>query len=127
MKSLVKLANLIVIAAALLFLVILFTGCGADGAAGQQGPAGPQGPTGPQGEDAELPPYAVTSIVDPCGDAPGVIDEVLLKLANGQVLVSFSANANGNNTRLAILPPGNYVTTDGSNCAFTLTSTGQVL
>lgn len=97
------------------------------GPAGIQGERGEAGADGANGLDASLPPYAVVSIEDPCGDAPGIIDEVLLKLANGQFLVSFSENVSGKNTRFAILPPATYVTTDGSGCTFTITSDGQVL
>lgn len=110
----------------LLFLsmLLVLSSCGKDG---KDGAPGTTGATGAKGADAPPTAYTVTSIIDPCGDAAGVVDEVLLKLANGQVLVSFSASSSGNNTRLAVLPPGNYVTTDGSNCHFTLTNDGQVL
>jgi hypothetical protein len=70
--------------------------------------------------------YAVVAIEDPCGDAPGIYDEVLLKLASGQVLASFSDNSSGKNTRFALLPPGSYVTTDGSSCHFTLNVDGSL-
>lgn len=108
---------------ALMLTLILLAACGKDGA---QGPAGQQGAPGANGKDAELPAYAVTQIIDPCGDAPSVVDEVLLKMANGQFLVSFSENASGKNTRLAVLPAGTYITTDGSNCTFTITAGGNV-
>lgn len=115
-------------------LLSILIGCGRKpgpvGPAGQQGiqgERGEKGDAGSPGADAAINPYDVVAIKDPCGDSPGVIDEVLLVLANGQVLVSFSSNANGDNTRFAILPPGSYVTTDGSNCHFTLTADGEVL
>jgi hypothetical protein len=62
----------------------------------------------------------IVSIVDPCGTKPGYYNEVLLKLSNGQLLSSFSDNANGLNTHFAVLPDGNYATTDGTNCQFTV-------
>lgn len=93
---------------------------------GLNGTDGRDGIDGQDGEDAEVPPYAVVSIIDPCGDAPDIYDEVLLKLANGQFLASFSDNANGKNTRFALVPVGTYQTTDGSNCTFTINADGSV-
>jgi len=90
-----------------------------DSLQGQQGLTGAQGPIGPQGPAAPT-TYTIVEIIDPCGDAPGKYDEVILKLGNGQYLASFSDNANGNNTRLGILPTGNYVTTDGTGCNFSI-------
>lgn len=120
--------QLVLLLAAALIIIFLH-GCGkepAQGPIGYPGAAGPKGDKGDQGEAAEVSPYSIVSVLDPCGDAPGVVDEVLLKLSNGQVLVSFSASFNGHNTRLALLPPGTYSTTDGSNCIFTLHSNGTV-
>lgn len=99
---------------------------GERGETGAQGPAGPQGNPGTPGDDGVDGQDAVLEVIDPCGDAPSVVDEILLRLADGSVLCSFSANANGQNTRLAILPPGSYVTTDGSNCHFTVTAQGTI-
>ena len=70
--------------------------------------------------------YNIVTIIDPCGDAPGIYDEVLLQLANGQIVASFSQNAAGDNTRFALIPQGSYVTTDGSGCRFNVSSTGVV-
>lgn len=78
---------------------------------------------GSKGQDGETPaanPMDVVAIIDPCGDAAGVQDEVMLKLQNGKVISSFSQNAAGQNTRLSLLENGSFVTTDGSNCEFTL-------
>lgn len=111
---------------------------GKDGAVGEQGDQGDQGAKGDKGEkgnkgdqgntgaSAPISPYEVTQIIDPCGDAPGIFDEVFLKMANGTLIASFSDNANGNNTRLSILTPGSYVTTDGSNCHIVVHSDGTV-
>ena len=96
--------------------VILATSCGKI----KKELRGSPGADGTHGQDAVL------EVIDPCGDASGVVDEILLRLSDGSVLCSFSANASGQNTRLAILPPGNYVTTDGSACAFTVTQDGQI-
>lgn len=109
-----------------LLLLCLLSACG-KGPAGERGQVGAKGDAGAPGADAALSAYSIVNVIDVCGDAPGIIDEVLLVLANGQVLVSFSENANGKNTRFSILPPGTYQTTDGSACVFTLTADGQVL
>lgn len=95
---------------------------GANGNNGVDGIAGTNGVDGQQGIpglDADI-TYSVVEIVDPCGDTDGIYDEVILKLGNGKYLSSFSDNATGLNTRFGILTPGSYVTTDGSNCLFTI-------
>lgn len=71
-------------------------------------------------------PVAISELVDPCGDAAGIHDEVLLRLANGQLLASFSDNANGLNTRFSLIGPGSYQTTDGSGCNFTINADGSI-
>lgn len=69
----------------------------------------------------------ITGLIDPCGDALGKVDEILLKLSTGQILASFSDNSAGQNTRFAVIGPGNYSTTDGTNCHFTVDSNGNIL
>jgi len=71
--------------------------------------------------------YTATAIIDPCGYFPGKVNEVLIVLANGQILASFSDNASGLNTRFGLLPPGNYVTTDGTSCYFTINTNNKVI
>ena len=94
---------------------------------GKDGLNGVNGANGTNGLDATVPEGTnITEVIDPCGDAIGIIDEVLLKLSNGQVLASFSENANGKNTRFSLIPTGSYVTTDGSNCHFTVDALGNV-
>ncbi len=62
---------------------------------------------------------SITAVLDPCGDSPSVIDEVLLKLSNGKVIASFSDKSSGKNTRFSVLAENTYYgTTDGSNCTF---------
>lgn len=62
--------------------------------------------------------YNVQEIVDPCGDGPG-FDEVILRLANGQLLAHFSS---GGLQFLSLIPDGNYVTTDQQACQFTVSN-----
>lgn len=106
-------------------LFLLGCGRGPAGPAGKDGESivGPKGDKGEQGIPGEA---AVLEVIDPCGDAPGIYDEVILRLANGQLLASFSQNASGLNTRFSILTAGNYVTTDGSNCHFSVSLDGEV-
>lgn len=100
---------------------------GPPGQAGTQGVAGIQGPTGNPGQDAPTLPFNIIGLVNPCGDAPGIYDEVFLKLADGTLIASFSADAQGDNTRFSVLTPGNYVTTDGDSCYFTIATNGDII
>lgn len=79
------------------------------------------GVDGLPGENAVLNDATPVAVLNPCGDASGIEDEVLLKLADGTVLTSFSDNNNGKNTRFSILYNGTYTTTDGDYCTFVLT------
>jgi len=82
---------------------------GTDGADGQDGEQGPQGEQGTPGEDAIL------EIIDPCGDAVGKPDEILLVLNDGQILAWYK------DIGLSILICGQtYVTTDSQKCKFRL-------
>lgn len=69
--------------------------------------------------------HNITAIVDPCGDGPG-FDEVLFRTSTGLLIASFSQNSSGLNTRFAVIPAGNYATTDGTGCVFSVTSGGIV-
>ncbi len=105
---------------------------GIDGSAGPQGDPGlngqdgQDGATGPEGSPAPVNPYTILKIIDPCGDAPGIYDEVILRLGTGQLLSAFSDNVDGYNTRFSLLVPGSYQTTDGSNCHFSVGGDGVV-
>lgn len=66
----------------------------------------------------------IIELINPCGDSPLVThEEVLLRLSDGRILAHY---ASGTNQFLVEVQPGNYVTTDGSNCHFTITNNGQV-
>ena len=84
------------------------------------GAPGQDGQDGQDGQNAVPGTYPITELIDPCGDAPSVFDEVLLRLNNNTIVASFSENSNGKNTRLSLLIPGTYQTTDGSSCTFTV-------
>lgn len=68
----------------------------------------------------------IVAIIDPCGDSAGIHDEVLLRLQDNSILASFSDSASGSNTRFSLIDAGSYVTTDGSNCHFTVSASGAV-
>jgi hypothetical protein len=87
---------------------------------------GLDGQDGKDGLGVASSPYMTTELINPCGDASGVNDEVLLRLYNGIILASLSDKFNGNNTRLSVLSPGTYSTTDDDHCTFTITSDGQI-
>lgn len=71
------------------------------------------------GANAPTSAYAPAEVIVPCGNT-GSFSEVLLRLHNGQVLVSFSNNTEGSMTRLTLLPDGTYMTTDDTGCVFSL-------
>lgn len=94
---------------------------GPAGTAGADGTDGQNGADGLNGSDGQDGSNSIIAIIDPCGDAPNIHDEVLLKLDDGRLLASFSSNVNGDYTRFSILQPGvNYMTTDGSGCFFSV-------
>lgn len=76
------------------------------------------GARGADGAPAPATPYTVTEVIDPCGTGPG-FNEVLLRLGNGQILAHY---ASGATQFLTLIGPGNYVTTDGQACYFTVHS-----
>lgn len=83
---------------------------------GQNGANGQDGQDGQDGADAPPTAYTVVDMINPGGDGPG-FDEVLLRLANGQLVAHFSS---GGLQFLTILSPGNYVTTDAGAVPFTV-------
>lgn len=83
------------------------------------------GAPGPRGEPGPITQHGILRTIDPCGDAPGIYDEVFLLVSDGTLLWSLSDNANGKNTRLAEAADGSWITTDGSDCTFTVATTGN--
>ncbi len=88
---------------------------GAVGATGAVGPAGPQGPQGEPGVNALANAIGIKGYIYPCGQE-FANDEIFLRLTDGKILAVYD----GGNllSRLVLLAPGNYVTTDrtGSSC-----------
>lgn len=82
--------------------------------------------SGSNGSNGSPTPFTPTAIINPCGNAPGIYDEIFLKLANGMLIASFSDNANGKNTRFSVLYAGSYYTTDGDNCSFKVDANGNI-
>lgn len=100
----------------LTFLLLFSCGAAPRGPQGPPGPAGPQGPVGAAGENA------VIKTIDPCGDDPGHVDEILLFLNDGTIVAWYK------NKGLAILEVGIvYVTTDHQKCMFGITNDGEVI
>lgn len=80
---------------------------------GVQGQAGPPSPFSPI--------YPIT----PCGANSSPWKEVLLCLEDGSILADFSEDMQGEETRLAFIPPGSYEDTDNSGCYFNVASDGN--
>lgn len=129
----------------LFFFLIVLVGCagkpGKDGLAGQPGHPG-EGCTVEQmfngamikcgdfsaivlnGEDGTPTSFTIVEVIDPCGDKPGYLDEIIFRLANGSLIAHFtSAGLQG----LTVLTPGNYRTLDKQACNFTVTPTNEVI
>ena len=66
--------------------------------------------------------HSLVEVIDPCGPESR-FDEVLLRFSNGDIVAHF---ASGDKQHFAILVPGTYRTTDGTNCQFRVTEDLQV-
>ena len=82
---------------------------------------GAQGQQGVQGQQGLPSAFAPVTPISPCGISSSPYKEVLLCLADGEVLSSFSENLSGQDTRLAFLTAGTFEDTDESGCIFTVT------
>lgn len=84
----------------------------------------------PDGTTANIPsliePISPVGIITPCGAASSPWKEVIICLSNGGLLSSFSETMSGQDTRLSIIPDGNYIDTDESGCNFTVSTTPTV-
>jgi len=127
------------------FMVTLtFSGCQQEPGiiTGAQGPAGPKGDPGTPGSscsvsqaangaviscqdgssvlllngvDGQQTPYTIIEVVDLCNNHK----EVLLRFGTNQLIGHYAGG--GNNQHLRMLTPGRWMSTDGSNCLFTVT------
>jgi hypothetical protein len=93
---------------------------GADGSKGDQGDKGDQGLPGSPGV-----PGTSISVVIPCPNVSGDFPEVLLKIGNDLYAALNIKQGNGNaavlkQVALVKLINGNYATTDGRTCNFTV-------
>ena len=80
---------------------------GRDGSDGQDGEDGADGKDGLNG--------TIVTIVDPCGDDPGHVDEVVMVFSDGTILAWYL------NIGFSVLEPGVvYRTTDHQKCKFTV-------
>lgn len=70
-----------------------------------------------QDGDTNLTNDSIVESIDPCGDDPNDLDEVLLITAGGDVIAYYQT---GSNRFLTKLEPGNYQTTDKQKCGFTV-------
>lgn len=104
------------------FIIIAFavaSGCAPEKVVGPKGERGERGPSGPEGEDGA---NAVIDVIDPCGQETE-FDEVILRLRDGRLYAYFIHNRHG---RMVLLDAGDFITTDGTNCHFTVTEEGDV-
>ncbi|MBK23326.1 MAG: hypothetical protein CME70_04910 [Halobacteriovorax sp.] len=90
--------------------------CGEKSVMIYNGSDGMDGADGIDGIDGRDGTSSVVEVIDPCGDQ-GRFDEVLLRLEDGSILAHFSS---GNRQFLTFIGPGNYRTTDGLACNFTI-------
>lgn len=97
--------------------------CGENHVVVLNGVDGKDGQDGQDGQDAPPTAFTVTELIDPCGDAPGKFDEVLLRLANNTLIAHY---ADGAKQFLSVIGPGTYMTTDGTSCVFTVSPTNVV-
>jgi len=86
---------------------------GKDGASGKDGQDGSDGQDGADGLDGS---DGIVDIVDPCGDDPSEVDEVLIRTSTDKVVAWYL------DLGLAVLEPGTYQTTDDQSCVFTVNS-----
>lgn len=106
--------NLLSMKHIILVFALVLVGCGgkdgAPGGAGSAGPAGAAGATGAQGIQGIQGNPAIMYVVDVCGDAPNIIDEVVLIMDDGQVVRTAPY--------LQSTPNGTFHTNDGTYCQF---------
>jgi hypothetical protein len=63
---------------------------------------------------------SITRVFDPCGDAPGQFDEIILQTNSGKFIAYFES---AGNRFLTVITNGNYRTTDAQKCNFNVNGT----
>jgi hypothetical protein len=63
--------------------------------------------------------------IDPCGDQAQGIDDLIVRTIEGELLPVYQGDTS--NWPPAPIAPGEYVTTDGSECHFIITEVQQVI
>jgi hypothetical protein len=98
---------------------------GERGERGDKGDKGDRGDVGAPGRDAvAIQPYIIGSF-DPCGNTPGKFDEIFFVTSDGKYIASCSQTFSGDYTRLCVVEPGSWVTTDETGCHFTIAADGS--
>lgn len=92
------------------------------GPKGDKGDQGPEGTTGPKGDTGDAGQDATVSIypVIACPQLAGSFPEVMLCIAN-RLFAVYDSSQLGRVHYTEVIP-GNYVTTDGRSCFFTVVS-----
>lgn len=85
---------------------------------------GAPGANGEPGAPGSASKFSVVHPIAPCGEASSPWKEVLLCLADGSILATFSSAMDGNQTRLSFIPAGSYIDTDQSGCHFSVANDG---
>jgi hypothetical protein len=90
---------------------------------GQDGTDGEDGENGTDGSDGQDGESFFYGTIDPCGpQTANGLDEVLLEFNDSSI---YAVYASGGRIHLTKLTPGTYVTTDGTNCVFTIDENGD--
>lgn len=89
---------------------------------GSNGSDGLDGQDGVDGADGAPGLNALVEVIDPCGQESSY-DEVLFRFSDGNL---YAVYASGNKIHLTELVPGTYITTDGTDCTFTVTEDLEV-
>lgn len=72
--------------------------------------------------DEEIKNGTVKEMIEPCPEINVAYAEVILRMGDGTLIAFFATNGGF----LSILSDGNYITTDGKNCHFSIVN-GEVL
>lgn len=102
----------------LLILFLLVVGCAKEGPKGEGGALGPLGSVGPVG-----PKGTSVSTVTFCPNLAGAFPETGIVVDDKIYALYYD----GSNPHLSLIPQGNYQTTDGRACNFTVDANNHLL